>query len=162
MPVTPATIATALGVAAPEPDSPKDDQWAMWIGDATRMITRRAAKLGVDVATIDPDDMDYVIREAVVEHARHPEDSTQVSVAIDDGSLSKSYRSGGGRVRIIDEWWELLGLGDPASSGAFTINTAPCATDLSAHPPFCSLYFGGTVCSCGVALAGYPIYEGGW
>lgn len=43
------------------------------------------------------------------------------------------------------------------SSGAFSIDTASSLSGL--HLPWCDLYFGGTTCSCGVALAGYPIYE---
>ena len=156
MTVTSATIATALGVAAPLPDSPLDKQWDMWIDDAMRMITRRATKLAVDIATIDLEDIDYVVREAVVEHARHPEDSTQVSIAVDDGSLSKSYRSGGGRVRILDEWWELLGLEGAGTRQAFTILTAPdCAM---IHDETCALTFGALYCSCGADIAGYPLY----
>lgn len=45
-----------------------------------------------------------------------------------------------------------------ASSGAFSIDTAPCG---SVHLPWCSLAFGATYCSCGTDIAGYPIYEMG-
>lgn len=39
---------------------------------------------------------------------------------------------------------------------AFSIDTAPACSD---HLPWCSLMFGATYCSCGVDIAGYPIYE---
>ena len=39
---------------------------------------------------------------------------------------------------------------------AFSIDTAPAC---SAHLPWCSLMLGATYCSCGVDIAGYPIYE---
>jgi hypothetical protein len=39
---------------------------------------------------------------------------------------------------------------------AFSIDTAPVCSD---HLPWCSLMMGATYCSCGVDIAGYPIYE---
>lgn len=45
----------------------------------------------------------------------------------------------------------------PVGRQAFSIDTAPVGSD--AHLPWCDLYFGGTTCSCGVDIAGYPIYE---
>ena len=41
---------------------------------------------------------------------------------------------------------------------AFSLDTAPSG-GVSAHLPWCDLYFGGTDCSCGVDVAGYPIFE---
>lgn len=40
---------------------------------------------------------------------------------------------------------------------AYTVDMA--GYGLSAHLPWCSLHFGGGYCSCGVDIAGYPIYE---
>lgn len=155
MAVTPATIAVALGVPAPEPDSIQEQQWDLWIDDATMLIENRAAQLDIDPADIGEAKFDYVVREAVVAQVKKPDDATQVSITVDDATTSRSYRSGKGRVAILDEWWGMLGLTDP--SGAFAIDmvgfTAP-------HPPWCSLFFGGP-CSCGVSLAGRPIYEPG-
>lgn len=152
MAVTPDTIAVALGVTAPDEGSPTYEQWAMWIADGYMLIANRVAQLDVD----DPDEakLDYVVREAVVAQAKHPDDSTQVTVSIDDGSSSKSYKSGKGRVTIIDEWWTLLGLTEP--DGAFSIDQVPTT---SAHLPWCTLSLGGNYCSCGVDIAGTPIYE---
>ncbi|WP_433584554.1 hypothetical protein [Microbacterium hydrocarbonoxydans] len=155
MTVTPATIAVALGVAAPEPDSATWNQWALWIGDALLLITARAEELGIDVATIDEAKIDYVVREAVVTQVKRPDDATQVSITVDDGTTSKSYRSGKGRVSILDEWWLMLGLTDP--SGAFSIDTVPRVG--VSHAPWCSLAFGAEYCSCGADIAGHPIYE---
>lgn len=153
MSVTPAMIAVALGVTAPEPGSITEQQWELWISDAEMLIQTRVDQLGVP----DPDaaKLDYVVREAVVAHVRRPDDATQVTISVDDGSSSKTYRSGKGRVVILDEWWALLGLTEP--DGAFSIDTAP---NVSLHLPWCSLYFGATYCSCGVDIAGYPIFEG--
>jgi hypothetical protein len=55
---------------------------------------------------------------------------------------------------------EIEGLQDicatATTSGAFSIDTAPYA---SAHLPWCDLALGATYCSCGVDIAGEPIYE---
>lgn len=151
MTVTPGMIAVALGVAAPEPDSITEQQWQLWVDDANMLIDARVASLGA----VEPDlaKRDYVVREAVVAHVKKPDDATQVTVAVDDASTSKTYRSGKGRVTILDEWWTLLGLVD--KSGAFSLDMVGTA---NLHLPWCSLYFGGASCSCGVDIAGYPIF----
>jgi hypothetical protein len=40
---------------------------------------------------------------------------------------------------------------------AFAVDTAPDVT--GEHAPWCSLAFGALYCSCGVDIAGYPIFE---
>lgn len=154
MAVTPENIAVAMGVAAPEPDSIQWQQWSLWIDDAAMLIETRAEQLDIDAAGIDEAKFDYVIREAVVAHIKKPDDATQVSVQVDDGMTSKSYRSGKGRVTILDEWWVLLGLTDP--SGAFAIDMVPGVGSI--HDLACSLRFGAVYCSCGADIAGKPIY----
>ena len=153
MAVTPSIIAVALGVAAPEPDSVTEQQWSMWIADAEMLIEMRRVSLGVDAP--DAAKIDYVVRESVVAHVKKPDDATQVTVSVDGASTSKSYRSGKGRVYILDEWWVLLGLTD--AKGAFALDMAGIG---SIHLPWCSLAFGAVYCSCGVDIAGEPIYEG--
>lgn len=154
MAVTPAMIATALGVAAPESDSTQYAQWSMWIDDALMLINARKDALAI-TTDLDPAKLDYVVREAVKAHVQRPDDATQVTVAIDDGSTSRTYRSSKGRLEILDEWWTLLGL-IGASSGAYSVDMVGSA---SSHLPWCSLMMGATYCSCGVDIAGYPIYE---
>jgi hypothetical protein len=155
MAVTPAVIAVALGQTAPESDSPTYAQWELWIADAYMLIAARVELLEAD----EPDEakVDYVVREAVVAQVRRPDDATQVTVSIDDGSTSKTYRSGGGRVSILDEWWILLGLTD--LSGAFSLDMVPTG---SSHLPWCAYSLGALYCSCGVDIAGEPIYEFGY
>ena len=152
--VTPAKIAIAVGTAAPEAGSVTEKQWQMWIDDAVMLIDTRAAALNV-TAPLDQAKLDYVVREAVVAHVKRPEDATQVTVSVDDAATSKTYKSGKGRVTILDEWWLLLGLTDPA--GAFAFDMVPSG---SPHLPWCSLAFGAVYCSCGVDIAGVPIFEG--
>lgn len=154
MPVTPDMLAVALGRTAPEPGSVTAQQWQLWIDDAEMLIETRRVKLNAD----PPDEakLDYVVREAVVSQIKRPDDATQVTISVDDGSSSRSYQSGKGRVSILDEWWLLLGLVE--TSGAFSIDGIGWS---SRHLPWCSLMMGANYCSCGVDIAGAPIFEGG-
>lgn len=151
MAVTPGTIAVALGRTAPAADSAEEQQWEMWVADARMLIH---ARLG-DLELLDQEKLDYVVREAVVAQVKRPDDATTVDVRVDDGSVSKAYKTGAGRVTIRDEWWDLLSPTD-SRAGAFSIIPSGCT---SPHLPWCSLMMGATYCSCGVDIAGEPIYE---
>ena len=153
--ITPEKVAIALGKAPPEPGSVQYQQWEMWIEDALMLIQSRADDLGVE--SVDQAKLDYVIREAVVKHIKRPDDATQVTVAVDDSSTSRSYQSGKGRVVILDEWWKLIGL--VVGGQAFAVDMLRVRG--SVHYPWCSLTFGALYCSCGADIAGHPIYEGG-
>lgn len=151
MNVTPEIIAVALGRTAPADESPEFAQWEMWISDALMLIE---ARLG-DPDELDQGKLDYVVREAVVSHIRKPDDSTQVEVAVDDARASRTYSSSKGRVTIIDDWWNLLA---PKESGPTAFSIRPSGGYYSAHLPWCSVAFG-ELCSCGVSIAGEPIFE---
>ena len=155
MSVTPNMLAVALGMNAPEAGSVTEQQWYMWIDDAVMLIEARRIKL--NAAEPDWAKLDYVVREAVVAHIKRPDDATQVTISVDDGSSSRSYQSGRGRVGILDEWWALLGLVE--TSGAFSVDQV--GFGWSRHLAWCSLNFGATYCSCGTDIAGHPIFEGG-
>lgn len=157
MAVTPEMIATALGVAVPDSGSATVAQWDLWISDALMLIETRRVQLDV-AGPLDDAKVDYVVRQAVVAQVQRPDDATQVTESVDDASVSRTYRSGKGRVTILDEWWTLLGLTAP-TGGAFSVDTVGSA---SLHLPWCALYFGATYCSCGVDIAGYPIFEAGY
>ena len=155
MAVAPTEIAVELGRTAPDSTTAEYAQWELWIADARMLIS---ARLG-DLTALDQDRLDYVVRQAVSAHVRRPDDATQVTIAVDDGQSSRTYRTARGRVEILDEWWALLS--PPNTSGrAFSVNVTP--TD-GPHMPWCSLMFGGTACSCGANLTNYtyPLYEGG-
>lgn len=152
--VTPATIAVALGVAAPSSGSITEERYQMWISDALMLIQSRLDDTD-PAPTLDPVRLDYVVREAVAAHASSPENVTQTSVTVDDTTTQKSYKTSAGRVRILDDWWKMLGLASKGS-GAFSFSpTRSC----SAHLPWCNLAFGATYCSCGVDIADEPIFE---
>ena len=152
--MTPEEIAVALGRTAPATGSAEYAQWVMWIDDALLLIE---ARLG-DPFDLDAAKLAYVVRESVVAQIRRPDDATQVAVSVDDGSVSRTYRSSSGRVQIRDEWWDLL---DPDAGGegkAFGIDTAGSR---AVHADICSINFGAIYCSCGADLTGYmfPLYE---
>lgn len=56
----------------------------------------------------------------------------------------------------LDQLRGVCGAGE--RGGAFAIDTLPPG---SAHLAWCSLKLGATYCSCGVDIAGAPLYEGG-
>ncbi len=154
MAVTPAMIAIALGRTAPS--STEYAQWDLWIEDAHMLIDVRKTALEI-VDAIDVAKLDYVVREAVVQQVRRPDNATQVTVSVNDASTSRSYSTGRGRVEILDEWWTLLGLTAPLG-GAFVIDTVGTSI---VHADVCSINFGALYCSCGASLTNYmyPLWE---
>jgi len=128
MAVTLENIAVDLGRTAPDPTSATGKQWLMWISDAHLLIANRQA-LYPDV-DVTPENIDYVVRQAVVAHIRKPDDATTVTIAVDDASSSRRYESGKGRVDLTD-WWGYLGLVD-TDNGAFTIR--PAGTPIICEP----------------------------
>jgi len=140
-------IAVELGVAVPESATADFAQWQQWVEDATMLITDRAARLKLSAP--DEAHTNYVVRQAVVAHIKKPDDATQVTVSVDDGSSSRTYQSSKGRVTIGDEWWDFLGL-VASSGGAFSIDTTP---NVARHMPYCSIYFGGS-CTCLIDVVG--------
>lgn len=155
MAVTPADIAVELGRTAPDPTGAEYAQWELWIADAQMLIS---ARLG-DLTLLDQGRLAYVVRQAVTTHVRRPDDATQVAVSVDDGQVSRTYRSARGRVEILDEWWALL---SPPNTAGRAFSVAPTTTG-GPHMPWCALLMGGTYCSCGADLTNYeyPLYEGG-
>ena len=154
--ITPADVAVALGREAPQSGSATESQWAMWATDALMLIQSRVDELSHDETAIDQARLDYVVREAVVAQVRRPDDATQVTKAVDDGSVTKIYKSARGRVDILDEWWALLGV--VASGGqAFAVDVM---TLTAVHQPWCNVNLGANYCSCGADLTGGdPLWE---
>lgn len=149
--ITTDDISAALGRATPATEA-ETFQWDMWIGDALMLIE---ARLG-NPDDLDPTRLAYVVREAVVAHVRRPDDATSVDVRVDDGQVSRTYRSSAGRITIRDEWWNLL---SPTSSAGSAFSITPSGRG-SMHLPWCSYMLGALYCSCGADIAGAPIYEG--
>lgn len=57
----------------------------------------------------------------------------------------------------IEQLQEICKTGSSTGRMAFSVDTAPSGA--GRHLPWCNLMFGATYCSCGVDIAGYPIYE---
>ena len=110
--VTPSEIADRLGRDLTEAEQ---RQVPLWIEDAEWSIQLRMGRLGV--TAVDAETQRWVIAKAVAAMAQKPDNSTQVRVAVDDGSVSRSYASSTGQVSILDEWWDALGLTLPVSDG---------------------------------------------
>lgn len=114
MAVTPADIAVELGRTVLS-GSTQWEQWSSWIEQAERAINRRAERLGVDPAKLDPRTVDDVITWAVVRRITRPVDGAQSTldqIGVDDGSWNhtRSYGQSQGDIHFLDAWWEDLGL----------------------------------------------------
>lgn len=120
MAVTPTHVGLTLTPVV-IPSTAQIEQWSMWIADAVRQIERWAECNGYDVAALNSQDVDFVVREAVAAKVERPSSATQVEIAIDDGRVTRRYESSTGQITIRDEWWDLLRPVAAASSGAFTI-----------------------------------------
>lgn len=156
MAVIPDDIAVELGRTPPDSDTAEYAQWEMWIADAIFLIRKRPGLVFADLAT---EDVDYVVRKAVVRHVRRPDDATQVTVSVDDATSSRTYRSSKGEIQITDDLWALL---EPTNTATRAFSVRPTGTD-SPHMPWCALMFNALYCSCGADLTNYeyPLYEGG-
>lgn len=118
-----AQIAVAVGRPTPAPGSTDDLQWRMWIEDALLEISAGPTGTShIDLATFDQDRLDRVVRDAVAAKVKRPDDATQVTVAVDDASTSRTYSSSTGAIFIRPEWWRFLGL--VAESNAFSVRPA--------------------------------------
>lgn len=124
--VTPDDIAVELGRPTPVVD-PTRSQWQNWIDRAYLLIRLRAERLGIDYDLLDSEVVDQVVIMAVAAHAERPTSETQVTVSVDDGSVTKGYQSSNGRVTILDQWWADLGLADDAAAFSVRLTGEPAA-----------------------------------
>lgn len=101
-------VAIALG--RPISEIAEQDQIEWWLNGVELFI---AARLG-DVAALDQDVVMYVEVEAVAAKAnRAGRTESSVSVAVDDGTVTRRYENAVTASDITDEWWNLL---DPNSN----------------------------------------------
>ena len=89
-----------------------------WIDQASRLIERRARQFGRTLESLDEFAVLDAITEAVTRRVRQPEPVSQVSVQVDDGTVSKTYTRSTGLIEISPDSWADLGL---VQRGAFTI-----------------------------------------
>ena len=117
--VAPSEIADRLGRDLTEAEQ---RQVPLWIEDAEAAIERRMSRLGV--SQVDVNDRVRVVQKAVTAMARRPDDATRVDVAVDDGRVGRTYSSSTGEVTIKDEWWDELGLAEPATDSSWSGSVA--------------------------------------
>lgn len=154
MAITPTTqpddIATEMGRDPATLSTIERAQINLWIADAVLLINR-----GIGDAAPDEETVDYVVRQAVKAVAQAPAPGiTSESVQVDDGMLTQRFDRAARRITILPEWWAMLGVANGGK--AFSVEMGATR---SAHLLWCDLAFGGASCSCGAAIAGYPIYE---
>jgi hypothetical protein len=128
-----ADVSVALG--RPISDAAEQAQVEWWLDGVELFIT---ARLGA-VADLDQATLKYVEVEAVVakiQRAGRAESS--ITVALDDGSVTRRYENAMSASDITDEWWQLLDPDANAASASirpgFEPDTArwPVST-----PPYC-------------------------
>ena len=143
-------VATSLQRSAPAADSPEGLAWQMWLDDAELQIRVRYP----DLATLDQGVLALVERWAVEAKIKNPDPVSTRQVSFDDGSESSTFTRSSGTVEILPEWWQMLG--GQKTRKAFAIDTLGT---YSGHLPWCALMFAAAYCSCGLDIAGEPIFE---
>lgn len=120
-------------------------------GETAAQAALRTAKLGA---------LKAILRGAILrwdEAGTGAHSSTQETVGPFSQTLSTDTRQQRRGMFWPSEIEQLQSLCAVTAAKAFVVDTAPC--DLSAHLPWCSLMFGALYCSCGVDIAGFPIFE---
>ena len=108
---TPTDIGLNLGRPLSDDERAQAELWIDWT-EAT--IARRKP-----LHELDPMTVSMVVTEAVTRRLRMPDPVSQMSVTVDDSTVSRSFQRATGLIEILPEWWAALGLA--ASSGAFTV-----------------------------------------
>lgn len=105
-----ADVAVALGRPISDPDQQAQVEW--WLDGVELFIT---ARLG-DVTALPETVVKYVEVEAVVAKIqRAGRSESSITVAVDDGSVTRRYENAVTASDITDEWWTLL---DPDANTA--------------------------------------------
>lgn len=101
-------VAVSLGRPISTPTEQAQVEW--WLVGVEHLIRSRLGAL----AALDQDVLKYVEVEAIVAKInRSGRDESSITVAVDDGSVTRRYENSVGSGDITDEWWNLL---DPDSS----------------------------------------------
>lgn len=131
-----ADVSVALG--RPISTTAEQDQVEWWLAGVELFIT---ARLG-DVTALDQTAVLYVEVEAVVAKIqRAGRSESSITVAVDDGSVTRRYENAVTASDITDEWWQLLAPGLDAASASirpgFDVDTArwPVNTPPHAYNP---------------------------
>lgn len=108
-----AEVAVALG--RPISDAAEQAQVEWWLDGVELFIV---ARLG-DVTLLDQTVVKYVEVEAVVAKIqRAGRSESSITVAVDDGSVTRRYESAVTASDITDEWWTLLDPNDNTAAAS--------------------------------------------
>ena len=94
---------------------------AQWIADVQLRLRLR---FGDRLSELDPEAVDYVVREVVAARLLRPRDeASSQSVAVDDATVTRRWETSTGGGRSWDEWMAWLDglLPDAMSGEAFSI-----------------------------------------
>lgn len=133
------------------------------LDDASALIRSIAGKTWTTDGALDDDVPDIILTIAVSAARRsfvNPSGVTQEGETAGPFNRNVSYANASSDVYLTKaEKSQVLDAAADAGDGggAFSIDTAPCISDN--HSLLCTLRFGGAYCSCGVDIAGYPLYE---
>lgn len=138
---------------------------ARWIGRAERLLRREFPNLQARVNAGGEPELEETIRDVVTAMVtrvfRNPEGIRQMQET--DGSFTGSITFSGdqpGALALLDSERDALRDPGAASSGqAFSIHMN--SGDSANHVPWCDRTWDASRCSCGVVVAGRPIYETG-
>lgn len=110
-------VAVALGRPSTDFNADQQAQISWWLTGAEMAIRIR---LG-DLTLLDQDTLRYVEVEAVADKVRrNGTRESSITVAVDDGTITRRYENPMGANDITEAWWDLL---SPTTiTDAFTIN----------------------------------------
>jgi len=160
-----AAFASATDLAARwRPLTPAEETMAdTLLGDASLIVRSECPDVDARLSTIPPaldPDVPKMVVCAMVKRAMiagvDVEGVTNTQQTAGPFSQSMTYSNPMGNLYLTKAERKLLGCG---GQEAFTVAT-PIAGS-SAHLPWCSLAFGALYCSCGVDIAGVPIFGAG-
>lgn len=130
---------------------------ASWVAGANAKASRIAPCLASNDPAPTPDQLAearLVLIGAVIRWSQAGSGAFQ-SKTVGPMSVTVDTRQPGGFNLWPSEISQLQDICKGGAAKAFSIDTVSCG---GYHLPSCSIYFGGA-CSCGVDLAGEPIYE---
>lgn len=154
--VLPFPFATLPEFQARWPDMPAgaDAHALVLLEDASQFILDTVPSAGLATESTRRRVVCAVVRRSMVADASLGMETTQTTT----GPFSDSFRpvNPHGDFYLTKAEKQALGHG---TQKAFGVQIA--GFDRAVHLPWCNLNFGATYCSCGVDIAGVPIFEGG-
>lgn len=125
-----ADVAVALG--RPISTVAEQAQVTYWL-DGIELVIR--GRLGA-VAALDQDVLKYVETEAVAEKVRRSgRDESSITVAVDDGTVTRRYENTISAGDITDEWWNLLDPDSSSGSASIRPDFEPDAVQWAVNTP---------------------------